>query len=48
MNDKGQRLSVEARDLIQAFLTLDASHRISAEVALLHPWITKNKLNNSS
>lgn len=47
-NKSGHIVSIQARDLLKTLLTIDPNHRISAEKALLHPWITKNKLLSSS
>lgn len=37
------RLSENAKDLIQKFLTLDVNKRITVQQALKHPWISDNK-----
>ena len=47
-NEKGEKSSVEARDLLKSLLCVDAVSRISAEKALLHPWLTKNVSQNSA
>ena len=46
-NDKGERSSVEARDLLRSLLCVEPGSRITAENALLHPWITKNFVHNN-
>ena len=35
------KISIDAKNLIEKMLNLDPDHRISAETALKHPWIVK-------
>lgn len=39
LNAAGEKISAEAMDLLQNLLSFDPQLRISAEVALSHPWI---------
>lgn len=42
-DDAWKGLSEEARDFVQRLLTRSVKERMSAEEALAHPWMTKNK-----
>lgn len=45
--DKLQNLSYEAIDLLKKLLIVDPAHRISAEQALNHPWVSEYRPTNN-